>query len=159
MHIPSHYRTGGRKWGENWSLSFKSLNRHNPKPAPGPRTWDKLRYFHQTHFAKMTLAPDKHQRERSIKGTHWREHVEGRWLTALLLAWGADSFQQENASSGSSRTAAVQDNQAWEWGHISNAMTPALSFTLLEPQLPFLSCVVLDSHSRAARRKLLSLKS
>lgn len=92
MHTPSHYRIGGRKWGENWSPSFKSLNRHSLKPAPGPRTWNKLRYFHQTHFAKVTLVPDKHQREISIKGTHRRERVEGRWLTALLLAWGADSF-------------------------------------------------------------------
>lgn len=156
MHIPPHYRIGSREWGGSWSLPFKSLHRHNLKPLPEPRTWDKLRYLHQTHFPKTTLAPNKHQKEISTKGTHWKECVEGGWLTALLLTWGTDAFL-----AGGCLLEFLQDRCSGRQSGLRirahfNSMTPTLSFTLLEPQFPLLLCALLDSHSRTARRKLIS---
>lgn len=105
----------------NWNLPFKSQLRHNLNPPPGPRTWDKLNYLLQTHFIKMTLVPNKHQREKSTKCIHCLR-VSGRWwwgwFIALLSGWGSDSWVQPRRIH-SSRMAAVEDNQAWESGNIS----------------------------------------
>lgn len=66
--------------GGNVELEFslESLLRHNLNPPPGPRTWDKLNYFLQTHFIKMTLVLNKHQGEKSTKCIHCLG-VSGRW--------------------------------------------------------------------------------